>query len=223
MKKLNLLLISVMFAYTAFPQQVAFPKDSVKTGQQQVAYYTAKNSATSKKLIIAIQGCYSNGNTFANEVSDFAKKMNANIVSIENKQKIFINTQALKDIIAKAETYNNVKYSEIYYLGFSCNAAAGIAYGLENDIRFKGIIAFMPAVDRIPFSYYRFNKTFCPIVIITGNKDFSYNANKKMVEILSKYNPKKALLIDIPGAEHNFNVLQREQSLADALNFIKTR
>ena len=222
MKKLTLLFITVLFAQTASAQQITFPKDSVKTGQQQIAYCSAKNSATSKTLIIAVQGCYSDGNTFANEANDFAKKVNANMLSIENKQKVFLNTQALKDIITKAEIDNGIKYDAIYYLGFSCNAAAGIAYGLENDIRFKGIIAFMPAVDRVPFSYYEFKKDFCPIVIITGSKDFSYNVNKKMAEILSKYNPKKILFIDIPGAEHNFNIVQKEQSLTDALKFINT-
>lgn len=204
-------------------QQINFPKDSVKTGNQYTAFYTANQSAKKKQLIIAIQGCYSDGNTFTNETMPFAKQVNAALVSIENKQKAFLNTAAIKAIIEKAETENQAKYENIYFLGFSCNGASGIAYGLEYDIRFKGIIAFMPALDRVPFSYYEFKKDFPPVVIITGSKDFAYNACKTMADILVKYNRRKILLIDIPGAPHDFNIAEKEAALTKAYQFINKK
>lgn len=223
MKKLTLLLFTLCIADLAFGQRVPFPKDSVRIGGQYIVFYKAGKTEKTRNLIVAIQGCYSDGNTFANEGNFFAVNNNAKLVSIENKQKIFLNTPAIQDIIKKIELEDQVKFDNIYYLGFSCNAASGIAYGLENDIRFKGIIAFMPALDRVPFSYYGFSKDFPPIAIITGSKDFSYKSSKTMTDILTRYNRKKILLIDIPYAQHDFNIPEREASLAKAWQFINKK
>lgn len=223
MKNYLMLLYTLCMANFAFAQLTSFPKDSVKTGNQYTAFYTANQSAKTNQLIVAIQGCYSDGNTFANETMPFAQQVNATLVSIENKQKTFLNTVALKAIIEKAEIENQAKYENIYFLGFSCNGASGIAYGLEYDIRFKGIIAFMPALDRVPFSYYEFKKDFPPVVIITGSKDFAYNASKTMADILVKYNRRKILLIDVPGAPHDFNIAEKEAALTKAYQFINKK
>lgn len=220
MKNYLTLLYTVCMVNFAFAQVTSFPKDSVKTGNQYTSFYTANQSAKTKQLIIAVQGCYSDGNTFANETIGFAKQTGSILISIENKQKTFLNTAAIKDIIKKNEAENEVKYESIYFLGFSCNAASGIAYGLENDIRFKGVIAFMPALDRVPFSYYDFKKDFPSMVIITGGQDFAYKASITMADILTKYNRKKVMLIDIPNAPHDFNIPEREKALAKAYQFI---
>lgn len=223
MKNYLMLLYTLCMANFAFAQLTSFPKDSVKTGNQHTIFYTANQSAKTNQLIVAIQGCYSDGNTFANETMPFAQQVNATLVSIENKQKTFLNTAALKAIIEKAEIENQLKYENIYFLGFSCNAASGIAYGLENDIRFKGIIAFMPALDRVPFSYYDFKKDFPPIAIITGSNDFAYKATKTIADILRKYNRKKIKLVDIPNAPHNFNIPERTEALTKAYDFINKK
>ena len=223
MKNYLMLLYTLCMANFAFAQLTSFPKDSVKTGNQHTVFYTANQSAKTNQLIVAIQGCYSDGNTFANETMPFAQQVNATVISIENKQKTFLNTAALKAIIEKAEIENQAKYENIYFLGFSCNGASGIAYGLEYDIRFKGIIAFMPALDRVPFSYYEFKKDFPPVVIITGSKDFAYNASKTMADILVKYNRRKILLIDIPDAPHDFNIAEKEAALTKAYQFINKK
>lgn len=223
MKNYLMLLYTLCMANFAFAQLTNFPKDSVKTGNQHTVFNTANQTAKTKQLIIAIQGCYSDGNTFANETMPFAQQVNAALVSIENKQKTFLNTAAIKAIIEKAETKNQTKYENIYFLGFSCNGASGIAYGLENDIRFKGIIAFMPALDRVPFSYYDFKKDFPSMVIITGSKDFAYKASKAMADILTKYNRKKIMLIDIPNAPHDFNIPERADALTKAYDFISKK
>lgn len=220
------LLLSLLFSFISqlHAQQIVFPKDSIKSGEQQIVYYKMVSSSRSfKKLIVAVQGCYSDGNSFANELSIFANTINADILSIENRQKVFLNTGGIKEIIKKVSAENAYSYTHLYYVGFSCNAAAGIAYGLENELGFAGIIAFMPALDRVPFSYYNFNKQFCPIVIITGNKDFGYKAGKTMSSILSKYNKRNILLIDIPGAEHSFTISEKENTLMNAYRFIDKR
>lgn len=220
MKNYLLLLYMLCGVNAAFSQLMNFPKDSVKTGNEYTVFYTASQFAKKEQLIVALQGCYSDGNTFANETLPFAQQVNATLVSIENNKKVFLNTKAIQAIIEKTESHYQTKYQSIYFLGFSCNAASGIAYGLENDIRFKGVIAFMPALDRVPFSYYDFKKDFAPIAIITGNKDFAYKPSKKMVEILTKYNPKNVLLLDIPNASHDFNIPERAEALNKAYNFI---
>jgi predicted esterase len=205
----------------ALAQQKNIEKDSVSLNKGHAVFYHLKMPQATNKLIVAVQGCYSNGFNFVNEVYPFVSSINADVVSVENNSRPFLNTTALKSIITKAN--QNTQYKEIYFVGFSCNAASGIAYGLENDIQWKGIIAFMPALDRVPFSYYAFGKTFCPIVIITGSKDFGYKANKTMVDILIKYNKKQVLLIDIPNAEHDFNLPNRDETLKKAFEFINSK
>jgi len=216
-------LVSFFFFWSlvALAQQKNIEKDSVAISKGHAVFYHLKSSTPTTKLIVAVQGCYSNGLNFTNEVYPFATSIQADVISVENNTKPFLNTPALKGMIAKAE--KNFKYKEIYFLGFSCNAAAGIAYGLENEIAWKGIIAFMPALDRVPFSYYGFGKKFCPIVIITGNKDFGYKASQTMADILGKYSKKQVLFIDTPNAEHDFNLPTKDKVLRQAFDFINSK
>lgn len=223
MKNIILVFLHICIANFAFGQHINFPKDSLKIGTQYISFYKSNTTDHSKQLLIALQGCYSDGNTFANETIGFAKQIGATLISIENKQQPFLNTPVIQQIIQKIEMENGTKYERICFLGFSCNGAAGIAYGLENDIRFKGVIAFMPAVDRVPFSYYRFSKNFPRMVIITGNKDFAYKPSKTMAEVLIKYNKNNILLIDIPGAQHDFNIPEKEAVLTKAYQFINKK
>ena len=104
MKNYLMLLYTLCMANFAFAQLTSFPKDSVKTGNQYTAFYTANQSAKTNQLIVAIQGCYSDGNTFANETVPFAQQVNATLISIENKQKTFLNTAALKPLLKKLKS-----------------------------------------------------------------------------------------------------------------------
>ena len=81
----------------------------------------------------------------------------------------------------------------------------------------------MPALDRVPFSYYDFKKDFPPMAIITGSKDFTYKASKTMADILTKYNRKKIMLIDIPNASHDFNIPERAAAFTKAYDFISKK
>jgi len=231
--KIFAVIIFITLLNPAIAQQTgAFQKYIQFNGQSRLlSYYIPPNyqSDTTYRLVVGLHGCGGNAVGFRNQLKFLADSIHALVVCpvglVGNSG--YMGPPDMGIIGAAIDSTRalySVDTSEVFLLGFSCNAYATLLDGMFSvNFKYKGIISWHAALDSTDFLQGVFDYTpATKICLCTGTADSYYHdLNVQLKDSLAAHTS-NFLFTDVPGLGHTTSFPAFKEETMKCFRFMTT-
>ena len=247
-KKLTTFSLLLFICFASFAQQTGLWYDSIPFSTPQypgqwryIVYQVPANYSPSKKykIVIGLHGqgsdpynycqvlwqVYSQTSVFG-DVIMIAPDEGTNLSGFT--EPIGEDDGILEAMVKHAKTLYNLDTTKIYLTGFSRGARSGLKLGLDNPLKYRGMMLYTPALlslnEAKNLTSYQINYSngkFIPICMTVGANDPNgYPAIDAEVQNQLSAISNKSILYSLPGVAHQ--IPQTMQDYINCYNFVES-